>query len=221
MTSVIFNTPGATTTGSTLEIGKGINERAVNLVNAFEVSDDAQANGLNYSKFIYAETSAPTGSFSYLTYGNWFECSRCDTETEVIVEGAYVYGLATHPNNIPTIGKATYLGSITGIFTDKLSNITLNTKADLNASVDFSARTVNFITTNTSWVGLTPALDMAATLSYNAGVNEFSGPVVSTLLNGTATGKFFGPDAKELGGVYTLQGAAGNHDGAFVGKNFQ
>ena len=48
---------------------------------------------------------------------------------------------------------------------------------------------------------------MAGTLNYAAGSNAFSGNVSATGLTGSSSGQFYGPNAEELGGVFSLEGA--------------
>jgi hypothetical protein len=51
-------------------------------------------------------------------------------------------------------------------------------------------------------------LDLSGSLSWAAGVNNFSGQVQTRdgNLNGSASGKFYGPTAQEIGGTYQLGG---------------
>ena len=101
----------------------------------------------------------------------------------------------------------------------------------MTANVDWGTRTINFATTgttlgnlNTGAVSGSPGHDLTGTLTYNAGVNSFTGAVQaanfgSTNLAGNATGRFYGPAAQEIGGVYNLQGNGLNAmTGAFGGK---
>ena len=48
---------------------------------------------------------------------------------------------------------------------------------------------------------------MTGTLTYEAGSNQFTGPVETTGgMEGTATGLFFGPAAQEIGGTFATRG---------------
>lgn len=162
--------------------------------------------------------------YSYLTFGSWSDCTGCKTTNAVGVIGAFVYGLATDPAAIPTSSTATYTGSIRGQYVDAAGVVSERTRANLSSTADFTARTVSFATTGSITSSGTNAfvtnngLNMTGNLSYSAGSNQFTGAVTATGLSGTATGKFFGPAAQEIGGVFSLQGSAGNHDGLFIGK---
>ena len=48
-------------------------------------------------------------------------------------------------------------------------------------------------------------------MTYAAGTNTFTGNVTATGLSGTSTGRFYGPSAQELGGVFSLSGAGMEH----------
>jgi hypothetical protein len=58
-------------------------------------------------------------------------------------------------------------------------------------------------------------------LSYAQGVNSFSGGLTTAngALNGQGTGRFYGPSAQEIGGVYSLSGSGLSRlIGGFGGK---
>ena len=62
---------------------------------------------------------------------------------------------------------------------------------------------------------------MSGSLSYAAGTNSFSGNVsTSGGMNGTASGRFYGPAATEIGGTFITKAATGveNFGGAFGAK---
>ena len=65
-------------------------------------------------------------------------------------------------------------------------------------------------------------LDMTGSLSYAANSNSFKGIVATTGgLTGTSTGQFYGPNAEELGGVFSLKGTGTskeNYAGAYGAK---
>jgi hypothetical protein len=61
---------------------------------------------------------------------------------------------------------------------------------------------------------------MTGTLTYSAGANQFTGNVATTGgLTGTATGRFYGPTAQEIGGTFGIAGAGVTpYGGALGGK---
>jgi hypothetical protein len=162
---------------------------------------------------------ATAGVLQYTTYGEWFnEVGSSGTVPGVI--GMLVVGQETAPGNIPTSGTATYLGATGGYYADggTIGNYVSQFKAD----ADFAARKLAVSTSGMQVDGvLTPQLNYTGSLIYSAGSNQFSGPL-STVTpgagSGTATGKFFGPAAQEIGGVTDLTVGSARAIGIFVGK---
>lgn len=79
----------------------------------------------------------------------------------------------------------------------------------MKADVNFGSRSVLFSTASTKIAGTPNAgFDLSGTMTYAQGVNAFSGAVrsVNGQLAGKGTGRFFGPAAQEIGGVYSLHG---------------
>jgi len=172
---------------------------------------------------------------SYLTFGAWSNCSPlCQPPVTV---GFFVFGDATQPNNIPSVGTATYSGFARGLANDQEyehfaggSSQEWHSQANMKAETNFFTRTIEFSTTgtvvpvtnadtNVTNVVSTPQLDMAGTLSYTSSVNLFSGTVTDAGGRaGTATGRFYGRAAEEIGGVYSIGAPDNGHVGVFVGS---
>lgn len=165
----------------------------------------------------------PGVAWNYQTYGFW----AADGAPEI--GGVISIGAPTPVGGIPITGMATYNGSSSGIYIDA-GGATWIHAADMLAVADFNgaARSVAFSTMNTvatNGVGPTsmPGLDLSGTLSIVPGANEIRGTVTtaSTFLFGPATGRFYGPTAQEIGGVYALtDGTFSPHTmiGGFGGK---
>jgi hypothetical protein len=119
-------------------------------------------------------------------------------------------GNTTPESSIPTSGTATYQGIAAGYTTDTNGEIGVAT-ADFAAEADFSSHSLTISTTDTTVVLVStgvvsmPEHNMSGTLSYTAGSGTFNG-IVSTDsgYTGEATGKFYGPNANEIGGVITI-----------------
>ena len=82
----------------------------------------------------------------------------------------------------------------------------------MNATVDFGARNILFTTSDTKALNMNTnaetantSLNLTGTLTF-PGSASFSGNVstVDNRLSGTASGRFYGPAAEELGGTYHL-----------------
>jgi hypothetical protein len=160
-----------------------------------------------------AGTSVYTGvdpfsvNFEYQTFGIWAIGGMTSGNV-----GAISIGAPTPVNAIPTVGSATYTGGSAGYYADAAGNVFASSAA-MTSNVDFGARTVGFSTSGTAIANVAtpptaaPGLDISGNLTYQAGGNQFTGPVTSAnaVLSGTADGRFYGPNAEEIGGVYSLR----------------
>lgn len=160
-------------------------------------------------------------TYSYMTFGTWSHDKTSDGSNFNSVTGNFVYGSATEPANIPSSGTATYIGAISGGYIPATADNFHDTYADMSATADFAARSLNFSTSNTKTRMDNSALahlNMSGTLTYSANSNLFAGSVTDGGgRSGTATGRFYGPAAQEIGGVFGLSGS-GTHFGNFAGK---
>jgi hypothetical protein len=163
------------------------------------------------------------GGWNYQTYGVWLQ----QTGPTTFRAGAMSAGAVTPGNAVPTTGSAIFSGLATGFFV--LGASSFATAAQMSATVTFSATTpsIDFLTTGTMMsaldgTGSAPngSLDLNGTLTYAPGSSQFNGPVNSAGgMSGFANGRFYGPAAKEIGGVYSLtDGATGRLLGAFGGR---
>lgn len=164
---------------------------------------DPDLIGWEYQSFGVWTTGAGTGSGTY---------------------GSASAGSPTPAGSIPTSGTATYFGYAGGrhVASDGTYYFTL---AGMQTSANFAARQLNFATNFTeqtqSLFSSTPnsSLNMTGTLSYAAGSNQFSGAVTTTGgMTGSATGRFYGPAAQEIGGTFSATGpGVQSYGGAFGG----
>ena len=111
------------------------------------------------------------------------------------------------------------------------------TKANLSANVDFANRSIGLTTTSTQALEIanssanaisTSNYDLTGSLSYAAGSNDLSGNFYfttsgSTTPVGTINARFYGPNAEELGGTFSVNNPtftdnAGNTIGNFQGS---
>jgi hypothetical protein len=159
--------------------------------------------------------------WNYQTFGIWSQ----EISASSYQFGAISAGAATPGSAIPTLGTAVFTGIAAGSYVDP-AGARFMTFANMSANVNFATQNIAFSTTNTatSAFGVTgtttaaPNLNLSGTLTYAAGTNQFTGGVSATGLAGNATGRFFGPAAEEIGGLYNLTGAGGTMSGAFGGK---
>ena len=180
----------------------------------------------NGQDFMLAANPLYSGlNWNYQTFGIW-ETGR---GTGSGTAGGISVGTATAGSSIPTSSSATYSGVFGGAGIDAAGTDFL-TRGNVSVSADFSNRSLAFSTSGTNYiipVTSTPtwtslaSLNMSGTLTYSAATNSFTGSVSDSFIggSGTATGKFYGPNAEELGGVYNIDGTGVKiHAGAFGAK---
>jgi hypothetical protein len=158
---------------------------------------------------IIANKDHPDIDWQYQTFGVW-ETGRGEPTGTL---GATSVGVPTAGSAVPTTGSATFTGLTGGIYVDP-AGADYITAGEVNADVDFLNRSIDLTTINTQKVNTITAdqssatnLNMAGTLNYAAGSNAFSGNVSATGLTGSSSGQFYGDNAEELGGVFSLKGA--------------
>lgn len=172
-------------------------------------------------------TNVPGNSpnLSYQLFGLW--SSSQSTPNHGV--GVFSVGnVVTQATAIPTSASAVFNGTMSGFVDTNVNTTAADTffffTARVRAEAFFADRRVEFTSSNTLLrndlaATATPVLnasfDLAGTLRWTAGVNKFQGTVSNGALTGTATGRFYGPNAEELGGV--LHATDGNRQmaGAF------
>jgi len=179
------------------------------------------------SKFIIsADPLDSANNWNYQTYGIW-ETGR---GTGSGTAGAVSVGSVTLGSSIPTSGSATYTGHFGGAASD-VNGVDWLTTGDASVGVNFATRSLDFATTNSkytspvassspSWASAS-SLNMTGTLTYSDATNHFNGTVTDGYAgSGAVNGKFYGPNAEEIGGVFSLGTYPSTrfHAGAFGGK---
>lgn len=177
------------------------------------------AAGTNEFLYVYG----PGMGWSYQTYGIWITGEGTGSGHA----GAMSVGSMTPVSGIPATGTATFTGTSGGVYVAATGQPFL-TLSDMTAATNFGTRQITFNTTNTiisafngSGASAQTGLNLSGTLAYNAGTNAFTGAVTTanSALTGTAYGKFYGPTATEVGGIYNTTGAGLlTMNGAFGGK---
>jgi hypothetical protein len=171
-------------------------------------------------------------AWNYQTFGYWLQ----DTGATTGIAGVVSVGTPTPDAAIPIGGTASYVGVSGGIYIDNSfpGALSYEHAAVFSAAVDFGARTVDISTSGTQ-IALTsgagglvaaPYLDITtkpAHLNYAPATNLFSGEIISGggYMSGTATGRFYGPGAEEIGGTFRLINSGSVTEsaiGAFGGK---
>jgi hypothetical protein len=159
--------------------------------------------------------------WNYQSFGVWAK------NATTFQTGALSAGVVTPASAVPTIGSATFTGHAGGFYLDGAGN-RFATDAQMSAVTNFANRSIEFSTTGTlltdtkTLVGTPNSnLDLRGNWNYAPGTSQFSGSVntVNNGLSGSATGRFYGPSAQEIGGVYGLTSPTGaSMVGGFGGK---
>lgn len=166
---------------------------------------DPGAQGWNYQSFGVWETGMGTGSGS---------------------AGVMSVGAPTTGPAIPTSGTATFIGKLGGLYVDAAGN-NFVTASNVSVNANFGTRTLGLSSTGTNkspdllTTSSAPNLNLTGTLTYSAGTNSFAGTLTNgSTLSGTSTGRFYGPNAEELGGVFILKAGSGveTYGGAYGAK---
>jgi hypothetical protein len=173
-----------------------------------------------------AVVTAPELGWNYQSFGVWMK----DASLPTFQAGAMSAGAVTPGSAVPTISSATFTGHAGGFYFDGAGN-RFSTDAQMSAATNFSTRNIQFSTAGTVLTPmgaavvpstLDPAtLNLSGNLTYAPGTSQFSGSVntANGNLTGTASGRFYGPSAQEIGGTYGLGSTDGKRMlGGFGGK---
>jgi len=162
--------------------------------------------------------------WEYQSFGVWSTGRVSGTGSA----GVMSVGAPTAGAAIPTSGTATFTGKSIGFYTD-VTGDGHATFSGLTVNANFANRTLGLSTSGTikthDYVTTSPAsnLNLTGTLTYAAGANSFAGTLTNgSTLTGTSSGRFYGPNAQELGGVFILQAGSGTppetYGGAYGAK---
>jgi hypothetical protein len=174
--------------------------------------------------------SLTTGALSYMTFGNW--SLKLTNLGETSDAGGYIAGYTTPANAMPATGTAHYAGYSDAVrgtvfITDGGSTINQPVTGGAQFDVDFAKGTVAGAFDNMSTIrddgGLNSGFNsIAVNANIATGTSTFSGTTAATtaptgnifVLKGNATGQisggFYGPNANELGAVWTLRNPDGS-----------
>jgi len=210
--------------GTTITVDTGAGGVISNLAAFPNVNVGISANKQDY--VLSGRPQSPDWGWDYQTFGVWTTGAGTGTGTV----GVASIGAETAASAIPVSGTGNFVGASGGRYVDS-TGVNTFVGSDMTATANFGTRSIAFATTNTrtSTDLITPSsntnLNSSGTLSYSAWVNQFTG-VISTVgggasnvaMTGTATGKFYGPTAQEIGGTFAVTGGGAAYFGAFGGK---
>lgn len=144
--------------------------------------------------------------WNYQSFGVWNDSASPDGMR------ASSFGAATPSSAVPTVGSATFSGKLGGGYVSPTGERGAAT-ADLRVSASFSARSLDLASSRTTLVRdaggsvAAPHLDLRGSLTYAPGSSTFTGSLVNSAgtMTGSSTGRFYGPAAQELGGVFVMR----------------
>jgi hypothetical protein len=145
--------------------------------------------------------------WDYQSFGVWDSPSRFGPQIT-----AATFGAPTPASAVPTSGTATFTGKLGGLYVSSSGEGSVAT-GNVTMNADFGARSLAFTSTGTvttrDLATTVPAtnLDLSGTLTYVPGSSTFSGVLNNAggTLSGQSTGRFYGPGAQELGGVFSVR----------------
>lgn len=148
--------------------------------------------------------------WNFQTFGFWSNSNANFSQSTV---GVYSVGAETLSSGVPSTGTATYTGLAAG-FVATAGAQPSEFAAVLTAQTDFAARTLNLVSTTLEGPQDT---SFSGSLTFSAGSASFSGNVstANQVMTGTASGRFYGPGAEEIGGIFALGGQNSRMLGAF------
>jgi hypothetical protein len=116
---------------------------------------------------------------------------------------------------VPTTGSATFVGKLGGLHVSPSGEGSI-VLANTSVMVNFAAGSLTLSTTATvttrdvATTAPAPDLDLSGALAYSASSNIFTGTLTNAggTMTGTFTGRYYGPAARELGGVYVIRSSS-------------
>ena len=170
-----------------------------------DLTDDA-----THWAYVGATADPYRQGWSYQSFGVW------DSLSSGVNARMYAssFGTPTQASALPMTGAATFTGKLAGSYVSAANEGSL-AAADVSVAVDFATRSLSVTSTGTtitrdlSTATPAPGLDLKGTLTYSAGSASFSGTLTNAAgsMNGDSSGRFYGPAAEELGGMFALKSA--------------
>lgn len=150
----------------------------------------------------------------HMSFGIW----ATEASPNLIRIGAGAFGSPTDPGRLR--GMAAYDGEVVGYYVNPSAEA-FATVARLTADLDFDAGDFTAVTRDSVRISTsgTNTADPRLNMFMNGTINgrTFSGTAVATSgrMTGDFTGGVYGPDGREMGGTFDMQGVDGRHAGAF------
>ncbi len=203
-------------------------DKKYNVSNGFAGQDyivDRSPNSSNLDTLDRFELSKQSHDFgftpNYMVLVHWVQVYENSYNNWGYNNQGYGYGITgyeTTGSDIPTTNTATFIGE--GEMRSLWFSVTAN--------VDFSSLTVDLASTNTCLTsercGRFYYLNFTGTLRYEAGENVITGNIETVgdadnaKLSGTAEARFYGANAEEIGGTFSMSNDETSYIGYFGAK---
>ena len=183
------------------------------------VTDGDEADGMIYDPEL-------TSPWDYQTMATWVVTDESEGTGRM---GAISVG-NHNAVSIPTTSSATFSGKAEGIYLDDAHKFH-GVSSDAALTADFVNKTVSFATSNSKIHDLEykiadqskSDLDLTGTFSYSSADNNLTASSLTSTTSGwtggTSSAKFYGPNAEEIGGVFSIRGPGKEaYEGAFGAK---
>ena len=166
--------------------------------------------------------------FDFSAYGWW--STPTDRSTNIAgFGGVFSTGYETSAAAVPTSGLAVYSGSSVGLFYGAYADEGLfDTQSLVQATANFGQRSISIssFATNAYRIGTNvqesaAGLNFNGTATYSQGSASFAGTARVSEAGwnqGALEGRFYGPNAEELGGTFSFTSSNGKYLGAFGGR---
>jgi len=157
------------------------------------------------------------GHNDYTTWGRWsgskfFFSSRLDS-------GYFIAGQLTNNDDLPTTGIVRYQGDILGtVYDNGYKDLDGTSNIVANFSTNTLTGTLNINYKDDGMLFSNAQIDNG---TISADVNCFSGDLKDGTADGTINGAFFGPQAVEIGGNWTIEKDGNKASGIFNGESVQ
>lgn len=167
-------------------------------------------------------TSAGGLNLTYASYGAWQQSDR-NTSSLDIRQTFFVYGVPTQASDLPRTGTATYTALVDGFWATSGGVYSLTGTGNLSANFSNNQLTASMNLTGQAIPNLSSSNQVLGSVSSTATINpndaSFSGTLSGSGYTGTLNGMFFGPQAAEAGGAFSIRNGAGSTaNGVIIGK---
>lgn len=163
----------------------------------------------------YIASDPDSSEYNYLSWGKWSVDTGGSPEKTVFCDSPWLAGRLTPYRQIPTKGSATYTGKTRGWLRESGDYYTVEGVSSLNAN--FAERTLKGKFKNMEKDDGSAWTDIQVNAGWGS-KNKITGTTAASGMSGEVNGAFYGPNAQEVGGSWTLKGSGAKAGGVFTGK---